>query len=142
MDRVDAFREVRERCVKTFLDVIVASILTERASWGYEIIANIHDELHMLFSPGAIYPILYSMEKQGLIRKNGQSRKMLFSLTRQGEQWLSEMLGASKYIPQLIMLFTIRGKDGTKPASEKGLPISAPAWKNLLQEAKTAPPHQ
>jgi len=48
----DVVRVVRERCVKSFLDVIIASMLMEKASWGYEIIANIHEKQRFYFLDG------------------------------------------------------------------------------------------
>ncbi len=101
-----ASAEVRERCVKSFLDVIIASMLMEKPSWGYEIIANIHEKLHILLSPGAIYPILYSMEKKGLIRKHNGARKRFYAITKKGQKWLNEMLEASKQMYDILTIFT------------------------------------
>ena len=105
-------KEVRERCVKSFLDVIIASILANKPSWGYEIIANIHEKLHILLSPGAIYPVLYSMERKGLIVKhNGDGvRKRFYEITEEGRRWLREMLSASRYVYGIPTVFAIRDK--------------------------------
>ncbi len=107
----DETREVRERCVKSFLDVIIASILMEKASWGYEIIANIHEKLHILLSPGPVYQVLYSMERQGLIQSvkdEGNGRRRFYSLTDKGMKWCREMLKASRQAYDLIAFFELR----------------------------------
>lgn len=100
-----AVRVVRERCVKSFLDVIIASMLIEKASWGYEIIANIHEKLHILLSPGAIYPVLYSMEKKGIIKKHEENKKKFYSITKKGVEWVNQMLDASKYLYDIVTVF-------------------------------------
>jgi len=107
----DVVRVVRERCVKSFLDVIIASMLMEKASWGYEIIANIHEKLHILLSPGPVYQVLYSMEKQGLIQsvkdeENG--RRRFYHLTEKGLKWCKEMLKASRQAYDLIAFFELK----------------------------------
>ncbi len=83
----------------------------EKASWGYEIIANIHEKLHILLSPGVIYPVLYSMEKRGLIKKYEESRKKFYMITKEGLIWLNEMLDASKRIYDVITVFKTREKE-------------------------------
>lgn len=105
-DKYDSIGEIRERCVKSFLDVIIGIILRDKASWGYDIIANIHDKAHILLSPGVVYPVLYSMEKGGLIRREKDYRRRVYVLTDEGTQWLNQMLSASKLIPNVITVFT------------------------------------
>jgi DNA-binding PadR family transcriptional regulator len=73
---------------------MVAYILSEKPSWGYEIIAKIYGKLHILLSPGAVYPLLHNMEKKGLIRKE---RREIYSLTEEGRKWLKQMLEATNY---------------------------------------------
>jgi len=90
-------REVRERCIKSFLDVMIAYILSEKPSWDYEIIAKIYGRLHILLSPGAVYPLLHNMEKKGLIRKERRERREIYSLTEEGKKWLKQMLEATSY---------------------------------------------
>ncbi|WP_309492654.1 PadR family transcriptional regulator [Candidatus Hecatella orcuttiae] len=87
---------VRERCVKSFLDVIVASVLAERPSWGYDIIAQIHGKLHVLLSPGTVYPVLHSMEARGLVSRRREGRRETFYLTERGANWFAEVLEASR----------------------------------------------
>jgi len=90
-------RNVRERCIKSFLDVIIAYLLAEKPSWGYEVIAKIYDRLQILLSPGVVYPLLHNMEKKGLVERRRLERKEVYRLTSQGRQWLREMLDAVAY---------------------------------------------
>ena len=83
----------------------------EKASWGYEIIANIHEKLHILLSPGPVYQVLYSMERQGLIQSvkdEGNGRRRFYSLTDKGMKWCREMLKASRQAYDLIAFFELR----------------------------------
>lgn len=98
--------EIRERCIKSFLDVIIGAILMSKSSWGYDIIADIHNKTNILLSPGAVYPVLYTMERNGLIKKEKEYRRRVYVLTNEGAKWLNQMLSASMLIPNVISIFT------------------------------------
>ena len=87
-----SFKEIKKRYVKSFIDVIIATILAEKTSWGYGIIAEIYEKLNILLSPGNIYPILYEMEQTGLIRGYEKCRKRFYEITEEGVRWLNEVL--------------------------------------------------
>lgn len=44
-----------------------------------------------------VYPLLHSMEKKGLVKREKAERKEVYSLTPQGKQWLRQMLDATAY---------------------------------------------
>ena len=50
-----------------------------------------------MLSPGVVYPLLHSMEKKGLVKKERLERKEIYSLTEEGKKWLKQMLDASSY---------------------------------------------
>ena len=70
--------------VKSFLDIIVLSMLKGSPSHGYGIIADIHKRFDVLLSPGTLYPLLYSLEKQGLITIELDGRRKNYLLTEKG----------------------------------------------------------
>jgi len=95
----------------------------EKPSWGYEIIANIHEKLHILLSPDPVYQVLYS--RAGLIqstRDEDNGRRRFYFLTEKGKRWCEETLRASRQAYGLIAFFELRreleqgnsGNDSTK----------------------------
>ena len=59
-------------------------MLKEAPSHGYGIIADIHKRFDVLLSPGTLYPLLYSLEKQGLISIEQDGRRKNYLLTEKG----------------------------------------------------------
>jgi DNA-binding PadR family transcriptional regulator len=59
-------------------------MLKETPSHGYGIIADIHKRFDVLLSPGTLYPLLYSLEKQGLISIKQDGRRKNYLLTEKG----------------------------------------------------------
>ncbi len=59
-------------------------MLKESPSHGYGIIADIHKRFDVLLSPGTLYPLLYSLEKQGLISIEQDGRRKNYLLTEKG----------------------------------------------------------
>lgn len=76
--------DIRDHLVKSFLDIIVLSMLKQNASHGYALIADIHKRFDVLLSPGTLYPLLYSLEKQGLISIEQEGRRKNYLLTERG----------------------------------------------------------
>lgn len=77
--------DVKDHLVKTFLDIIVLSMLKKNSSHGYALIADIHKRFDVLLSPGTLYPLLYSLEKKELIGINKVGRRKNYFLTEKGE---------------------------------------------------------
>jgi DNA-binding PadR family transcriptional regulator len=73
-----------EKFVKTFLDILVLTVLNNGALCGYEILAQIHEKLNVLISPGTLYPLLHMLEKKGIIESRPNNRKKDYELTRKG----------------------------------------------------------
>jgi len=89
--------------VKSFLDIIVLSILKEKPSHGYALIADIHTRFHVLLSPGTLYPLLYSLEKKGLITIEQRGRRKEYSLTEKGQVHSSRIISVySSQIKDLL----------------------------------------
>lgn len=85
---------------KGALDMILLSLLSEKESYGYEIITELNERTSDVLGfarEGTVYPILYRLQQAGLLQTrtapaeaNGGSRKY-YSLTPKGSQTLREM---------------------------------------------------
>jgi len=96
-------RELRERLVKTFLDLIIMSRLKKQPLGGYDIINLIHKELGILLSPGSVYSILYAMERKGLITGASEQRKRVYALTGNGRKTIEKIVNNKEEIAEYLI---------------------------------------
>ncbi|MFQ6081259.1 MAG: PadR family transcriptional regulator [Candidatus Bathyarchaeia archaeon] len=96
----EILNEMHERLVKSFLDMIVLAKLRRRDSpmSGYDVVTLIHKKFRMLVSSGTVYSLLYSMERDGLIRGRWSQRKRVYTLTERGEKKIKAILEAKEKI--------------------------------------------
>jgi hypothetical protein len=65
MDRITVLGKLDESIVKSFMDIIVLKRLEhEHPMSGYDAINYFHKKFQMLLSPGIVYSVLYSLERQ------------------------------------------------------------------------------
>ena len=76
--------DVNTHLVKTFLDIIVLTMLKANPTHGYALIADIHKRFDVLLSPGTLYPLLYSLEKKEFIGIQKEGRRKNYFLTEKG----------------------------------------------------------
>lgn len=105
--------EIRTRCVKAFLDLIVMSILMIGPTHGYDIMARIHRHLYVFLSAGQVYPLFSRLERAGLIeaRLSEDGRKKIFTLTNKGVRKYKEMLQETKQIYHMLGYFALLNED-------------------------------
>ncbi|MFQ5762038.1 MAG: PadR family transcriptional regulator [Candidatus Bathyarchaeia archaeon] len=66
------------------MEFIVLRALEAEPMCGYDIMSYVHDKYHVLLSPGSVYPLLRSMERNGFISETAASKKKIFTLTHTG----------------------------------------------------------
>jgi len=79
-------RAIQEKCVKDYLSLIILLKLRNEASSGYDLMNYVHKQFGVLLSPGTIYPVLYQLERQGLVTSMEQDRRRVYSLTMAGRR--------------------------------------------------------
>lgn len=85
---------------KGSLEMILLSLINQKETYGYELIMNLNEKGGRIFGftrEGTVYPVLYRMEKSGLIKirmapspANGGTKKY-YSITEEGKKTLSAM---------------------------------------------------
>lgn len=105
--------EVRTRCVKAFLDLIVMSILMVEPTHGYDIMAKIHRHLFVFLSAGQVYPLFSRLERDGLIeaRLSEDGRRKIFTMTNRGMIKYKDMLHETKQIYHILAYFALLNED-------------------------------
>jgi DNA-binding PadR family transcriptional regulator len=51
---------------------------------GYDLVFRLHNKYDLLVSPGTVYALLYSLERQGLIKGKMEDRKRVYEITNSG----------------------------------------------------------
>jgi PadR family transcriptional regulator PadR len=94
---MDSRVQYRKGCVRT----LVLELLSRRPMYGYEIATTLAQRSEQVFSlgQGTLYPLLYSLEKKGLIRTGKEERdpdtgrrRLYYELTPKGKLSLKEDL--------------------------------------------------
>jgi len=78
--------KLHRRVIKSFMDILILAELKNGSMSGYDIIDVIHKKFGILMSSGTIYSLLYSMERDGLIKGIWNQRKRVYTLAEKGEQ--------------------------------------------------------
>ena len=83
----DILSEIHERTIKDFLDIIILTELRKRHPvGGYDFITLIHRKFQIMISSRTVYSVLYSLERDGLIKGMQASNKRVYELTDKGEE--------------------------------------------------------
>jgi DNA-binding PadR family transcriptional regulator len=67
--------KLRRKTLKSFLDILILEELRKSSLSGYDIIDLIHKKFGILVSSGTVYSLLYSMERDGLIKAFGTNKR-------------------------------------------------------------------
>jgi DNA-binding PadR family transcriptional regulator len=97
------FRKLYRKIIKTFLDIVIMKELNDGSPMsGHDVIRFIHKKHNLFMSSGTIYSLLFSLERNGLIKGQKTQRKRIYKLTSQGEENLKNVLNAEEEIQTLV----------------------------------------
>ena len=99
--------EIERRFAKSFLDIFVLRLIKSEPRWGYELITKIRDRYRIKIGQSTVYPLLKSLENNGLIRgrweSHGKKKRKVYEITVDGielidsyNEYLKEQLQTSK----------------------------------------------
>ena len=85
-------KEIVQRIIRNLLDIQLLRMVQAQPLWGYKIKKNIETKFHIKLRHGALYPMLNSLEKKGLLTsqkqtKGGRARKV-YTITKKGEKYI------------------------------------------------------
>lgn len=95
-------KEMHERIVKNFMDILIMTQLKETPMSGYDAISFIHKKFRILVSSGTVYSLLYSFERNGLIKGEFNNRKRVYVLTEKGEETIQTIQEANEHIQTFV----------------------------------------
>lgn len=98
-------REMHERIVKGFLDVaIMAKLMDGGPVSGYDVTIFVQKKFGILLSSGTVYSVLYSMERNGLVRGMRNRRKRVYKLTEKGEKTVKVVINLIEEIQKTVKI--------------------------------------
>jgi len=89
------------------MDILVLTEMKKGSLSGYDVIALLHQKFGLLLSSGTIYSLLYSLEREGLIKGVWNQRKRIYELTEKGEQNIKVIKKASDEIQNFLKHITL-----------------------------------
>lgn len=94
--------KLRKRVIQNFMDILVLTEMKKGSLSGYDVIALLHRRFGILLSSGTIYSLLYSLERDGLIKGVWNQRKRVYELTEKGEQNIKVITKANEEIQNFL----------------------------------------
>jgi len=94
--------KLRKRTIKSFMDILILAELKNGSMSGYDIIGFVHKRFGILMSSGTVYSLLYSMEREGLIKGVSNQRKRVYILTEKGERNIQVVTKANEEIQSFL----------------------------------------
>jgi PadR family transcriptional regulator PadR len=85
----DCCKKFVDRIIKTNREIFIMSSLLEKQMCGYDIIKEIFSRCDVFLSQGTVYPILYTLEEEGMLHaeySKGDMRSKKYSLTPRGRE--------------------------------------------------------
>ena len=105
-------------------ELLLLSLLSRRAMYGYELVQAIRDSTHgtLEFGEGCIYPVLHRLEAEGMLGSRreivaGRSR-VIYRVTGKGAKQLASTVTAWQQIVQAIN-HALQGGEHGQPALAK-----------------------
>lgn len=109
LDMSEECQACLDKIVRSNRDVILLFILRERPMCGYDLIKEIFSRYNVFLSQGTVYPILYSLEEEGVLRaefNKGNMRSKSYSITTEGKRFTEEKFeGFIKALEYSLSLF-------------------------------------
>ena len=85
----DNCKKFVDRIIKTNREVFMMSSLLDKQMCGYDLIKEIFSRCDVFLSQGTVYPVLYTLEGEGLLLaeySKGDMRSKKYSLTLRGRK--------------------------------------------------------
>jgi len=89
------------------MDILILTEMKKSSISGYDVIALLHRKFGILVSSGTVYSLLYSLERDGMIRGIWNQRKRVYELSEKGEQNIKVITKANEEIQNFLKNITL-----------------------------------
>lgn len=114
-----------EQHVKNSLDVIVLSMLYQEPMCGFDIIKTIVRNFDILLSQGTVYPLLYSLKKQGYLKAEMKpdNKTIVYFLTKSGMRFIEDkvreyVIAQKRILDLLVGGWILSDEEKASPSSQ------------------------
>ena len=94
--------KLRKRVIQNFMDIMILTEIKKRSLSGYDVIGLVHNKFGVLMSSGTVYSLLYTLERDGLIKGVWNQRKRVYQLTENGEQNIKVITKANQEVQNFL----------------------------------------
>jgi len=101
VEKDEVTKNIQARMIRNFLDVVVLKELRNKPLSGYDVIEFVHKKFNILLSSGTVYSLIYSLERNGLIKAGWSQRRRDYTLTEKGKETIRVFLNARDKIRAL-----------------------------------------
>jgi DNA-binding PadR family transcriptional regulator len=102
MASIKLAEKLRKRVIQNFMDILVLTEMKKGALSGYDVIGLVHNRFGVLMSSGTIYSLLYSLERDGMIKGAWNQRKRVYELAEKGEQNIKVITKANQEVQDFL----------------------------------------
>lgn len=91
----EEYKKFMERIVKGNREIFVLKVLSDKPMCGYDVIKEIFLKCNVFLSQGNVYPILYSLEEEGLLRAEftkGNMRSKLYFVPPESREFVQKKI--------------------------------------------------
>ena len=94
--------KLRMKVIKNFMDILILTEIKNTPLSGYDVIGLVHKRYDIVVSSGTIYSLLYSLEREGVIKGVQNQRKRVYELTEKGERDIEIITKANGQIQSFL----------------------------------------
>ncbi len=94
--------KLQRRTIQNFMDILILTEIKKGSLSGYDAMALIHERFGILMSSGTVYSLLYSLERDGLIKGVNNHRKRVYELTENGKQNINVITNVNEEVKQFL----------------------------------------
>lgn len=109
-DKMNISEESAEKFIKNELEMIVLALISKEPMCGTDIIKAIHKSFNVLVSPGTIYPLLHSLEKDGYLKCEYGVKKKIYMPVESAQVDIKTMLSQRVQVSRVLSRFLLSGE--------------------------------
>ena len=105
----EEYYEFVDKMVKANREIFVLHVLMNEPMCGYDVIKEIFLKTHVFLNQGNVYPLLYSLEEEGILRAEftrGNMRSKLYSIAIEQSETIQKKIElfvkAAEFIPNFF----------------------------------------
>jgi DNA-binding PadR family transcriptional regulator len=93
---------LKRKALQTFMDILILTEMKKNPLSGYDVIGLVHKKFDIFVSSGTVYSLLYSLERDGLIKGVWNDRKRVYELSEKGEQNIEVITNANEEVQNFL----------------------------------------